>query len=210
MKILGLRDCKLFKMKYFKLVCIILIILSFVGMGFYVYFSNIRDRGEVARARQALYQATDTDKSKVIYDHYTSYKNSQEVQLSNIYHIFHAKKVDGEDYNLTYLVGKGDFTVYIYDKHGIIIPYEEYINSDTLLGQYFASLKEINYEDIPPATKNYLEKKGEIAFFNKVKEIMDNADSDAVNKAGGPVIYVDYIINGVSQKKLNKDDFWVR
>ena len=55
MKILGIRDCKLFKMKQFKLVCIILIILSFVGMGFYVYFSNIRDRGEVARARQALY-----------------------------------------------------------------------------------------------------------------------------------------------------------
>lgn len=194
--------------KYFATVVTVIIVLSFIFLGFCIYFTNIKTSGQIARAKQALYQATYTDKSTITFKFQGDNTLSSNDQLVEKFYVFSATSKEGKTYDVKYLVDKKNFKVYIYDKQKMLIPYDDYINQDSILGQYFAELKDLDYKNIPAATRNYLDNKGGYDFLNKVSRILDDVNEESVKKCGGVVDYVDYILNGASQKQLNDQEFW--
>lgn len=188
--------------KYIKIIKIVLVVLLLIGIYFMNYFHNIKKDGDIAIAKQTLYEVTQVDRVQIQFQLESSDSglNDEKKQCYS----FKVLNKTNEEYDFNYLVKKDSFKVYVCDKKGFVIPYEDYINNDTILGNYFEELKKIDYDDMPPATKNYFEKNGGINFLEKVEEIIEVTNEAAVEQWGGIVQYVDLIMNGANPKSLNE------
>ncbi|MEG1411034.1 MAG: hypothetical protein RSD36_14455 [Terrisporobacter sp.] len=193
------------KKDYMRIISILLLVILIVSICFVKYFSNIKESGEISRARQALYKITDTDRGHTKFEYSSKNNYVKDKDINKEYYVFKVKKTDGKEYDFNYVVDKNYFQVFVCDNNGFIIPYEDYISKDSSIGDYFEKLKEMKYNDIPAATRNYLDKNGGIKFLNKVSEIIENQNPQAVDGWGGIVKYVDHVLNGVNQDQLNEE-----
>lgn len=187
-----------------KIIKIVVLIMIIVGAVFIKYFMDIKKDGEISRAKQALYQVTSCEKkdTELEYSPEENYLNNEDINKE--YYPFKVIDKSNVEYKFNYLVSKDGFEIYVCDRKGFIIPFEDYTSNDSMLGNYFEELKKINYDDIPPATRTYFEKNGGIIFMYKVEEIMTEINIEVVDQWGGIVKYVDLIINGVNPKSLNE------
>lgn len=162
---------------------------------------------DVKNAMRKLYEATGDDKNTVIYELNNDQSYIGDKKTKRDFYIFNICSIGGatSDYNLA--VRKKDNKVFYGSTYGIIIPYEDYINENSVISKYLKDYESSapNNEDMIKNSKAYLEANGAEALYEKVKAILSNGDIATIEFYTGPLGYVEQILSGSTKKEL--DDY---
>lgn len=159
---------------------------------------------DVKNAMRKLYETTGADKNIEIYELNNEQSYIGDKKTKKDFYIFNVCSIGGgtADYNLA--VRKKDNKVFYGSTYGIIIPYEDYINENSIISKYLKDY-EANASDelMTKNSKSYLKANGAEALYEKVKDILSKADSVTVDFYTGPLSYVEKILSGTTKKELD-------
>lgn len=190
---------------------IIALVLCAIAIPSYLCY---KEKTGIEKATNKLYEVTDVDKAYVKFNYSPDDNCITDQKIKHNYYIFKQFAIrygQSEDFN--YLVNKKDFNVYYYEgQHSLMFPFKDYIDSSTLVGMfvsdYYTNYYINDYDssdttmEFPNLISTYIEENGSEAFYKKLKEIMDDANSNTVEYYGA-VYYVSLILGGYTKNELD-------
>lgn len=158
----------------------------------------------INKASDTLYEITGANKDNILYEINKSGSYVTDKNIANDYYIFDEIDVESEDKSdRNFLVDRKNFGVYVCYPYNLIIPYEDFINTNTVSGKYFNQYLGLNEEYIPEKTKKYILNRGIESFRNEMLRILKNSREYTVECFGGPVYYVEEVLAGRDAKELD-------